>query len=67
MSNEIDTSNDYFVGTTYRNNERVLVFPLVTPSGAIPKDKALRLAAWIVAIMDDDDEFPAVLEAVQNT
>ena len=62
MSAEIDTSNDYLVGMLGDD----LAFLLPLPS-TIPKDKALRLAAWIVAMTDRNDEFPAILEAVCNT
>ena len=31
------------------------------------KGEALNLAAWLVAMADDHDDFPALLDAVQNT
>ena len=64
---EIDTANDCFVGTSAGD----IVFPLIGAlSGRIPPDKALRLAAWIVAMADDSaghERFLAVLGAVENT
>jgi hypothetical protein len=42
----------------------ILVFGM---SSVLSREKALRLAAWIVALADDRDEFPALLEAVRNT
>lgn len=35
--------------------------------GIISKEDALNLAAWLVAMADDNDEFPELLKAVQNT
>lgn len=60
---EIDTTNDSLVAV---NNQGVLI--IMPPRGPMPKDKALRLAAWIVALADPvGDEFAATLEAVRNT
>jgi hypothetical protein len=33
----------------------------------LSKPEALNLAAWIVALADDDDEFKDLLQAVKNT
>lgn len=33
----------------------------------LPRDYALNLAAWLVALADDDAEFPALLERVRGT
>lgn len=33
----------------------------------LSKLEALNLAAWIVALADDDDEFKNLLQAVRNT
>lgn len=57
----IDTTNDSLVGT---RGDRIIVMTL---QADLPKDKALRLAAWIVALADDKDQFAALLEAVRNT
>ena len=32
----------------------------------LSKTEAMNLAAWLVALADDNDEFPALLEAVKN-
>jgi hypothetical protein len=64
-----DTTNDFMVGMT---GAGAIVFPLPELLvGRIPPMKALRLAAWIVAMVDDgtDDHaaFRAVLEAVERS
>jgi hypothetical protein len=59
---EIETQNDYLVGR--RGNEIITLF---TPKPSMSRTEALRFAAWLVALADDDDEFPAVLHAVRNT
>ena len=33
----------------------------------LSKADALNVAAWLVALADDNNEFPAILEAVRNT
>lgn len=58
---EIDTSNKCFVGV--HGDNLTIMRP---PQGLISKPDALLLAAWLVALADDDGQFPAVLEAVQN-
>ena len=40
---------------------------MLAPRVPITKDKALRLAAYLVAMADDQNEFPEILKAVQNT
>lgn len=62
MDDVIETDNDFFVGV--QGDDLAVLLPI---HGRVPKDRALRLAAWIVAVMDTDDEFPAVLKAVQST
>lgn len=57
----MDTTNDFLVGVGA--DDIVVMLPV---RGRISKEKALRLAAWIVAL-SDPDEFKKVLEAVQNT
>ncbi len=47
-----------------REGEIVIMRPPMQP---MDRAKALRLAAWLVALADHDDEFPAVLKAVLNT
>jgi hypothetical protein len=61
MSDLIDTTNDSLVGILGDGIVIAKMRPRLT------KAEALRLAAWIVAIADDDDEFPKLLQAVQNT
>ena len=57
----MDTSNDSFVAIS---GENVL---LMTRKFSFTKEEALRCAAWMVAIADENNEFPALLEAVRNT
>ena len=61
--NEIDTSNEFCVSACM--DHHVLIPRPLPPR--MTRAQALRLAAWLVALADDDDEFPAFLEAVQNT
>jgi len=63
-TDEIETINDCLVG----GNSAGMVTILMPPLGPMDKAKALRLAAWLVAIADPGgDEFAAVHEAVLNT
>lgn len=58
----MDTTNDHFVGM--RGDHMVIVaLPPLTP---MPVDEALRLAAWLVAIVGDDAQFEAILAAVRS-
>ena len=59
---DINTMNDHLVGV--QGGRIVIVMP---PLGPMDRDEALRLAAWIVALADDENTFGDVLEAVQNT
>lgn len=60
---EIETVNDCIVCVSAHG-----VGMLNPPIGPMPKDKALRLAAYIVALAEETPgEFDAVLEAVRNT
>jgi hypothetical protein len=61
MSQTIDTSNDSVVAV----NGKCIVVMGMKP--ILSREQALRLAAWIVALADEKDEFPALLEAVRNT
>ena len=54
----MDTANLFAVGS---RGEIVTIGRQVTP---ISKEEALNLAAWLVAMADDRDEFPALLEAI---
>lgn len=59
----MDTTNDCIVSASSRG-----VTILMPPIGPMPKEQALRLAAWLVAIADPiGEEFEKVLEAVRNT
>ena len=64
---DVDTINDCMVGVSAGE----LVFPLpMLLAGRIPPEKALRLAAWIVAMIDqseDHADFLRVLAAVDQT
>ena len=40
---------------------------LLRPMAVLTKEQALQLAAWLVALSDKEDEFPALLDAVLNT
>lgn len=58
----IDTANRFLVGI--QGGDIVVMLP---PKGPISKKHALNLAAHLVAMADDNDEFPKILEAVCNT
>jgi hypothetical protein len=60
--NEIDTTNDSLV--CVRGSGQIA---LLRPRAEYTKDQALRMAAWIVALADDEGEFDSLLEAVRNT
>ena len=63
MSEEIETMNDCMVCVSGHG-----VGIMLPPVGPMAKDRALRLAAWLVALAEENDgEFAAVLEAVRNT
>ena len=74
----IDTINDSGVSVTWQTKgnapELVLLLP-PRPGERIDREKAFRLAAWIVVILEADEREPAergptfeeVLEAVRNT
>jgi len=59
---EIETTNDFMVSV---RGEQILI--MAGPPRILTKAEALRLAAWLVALADDAETFPAVLAAVQNT
>lgn len=63
MNEKIETANDCLVCASGGG-----VGILMPPAGVMPKDKALRLAAWLVVMADPvGDDFQAVLDAVRNT
>ncbi len=59
---EVDTSNQWFVGV--QNHMIILGRPMPR---ALSRAQALNLAAWLVALADEEDEFGTLLEAVLNT
>lgn len=59
---EIDTMNRFMVGI--QGGNIIVMRPPIAP---ISKADALILAAHLVAMADDRDEFPAILAAVCNT
>lgn len=59
---EIDTGNDQLVGRSGDGTVSILL-----PQRTLTRQQALRHAAWLVAIADDNDEFPAILNAVRGT
>jgi hypothetical protein len=62
MPEDIDTSNDFLVGS---NGLRIVP---TLPIRAMDKEQALRLAAWLVVLADPPQErFPLILKAVMNT
>jgi hypothetical protein len=60
----MDTTNKFMVAGAA---ERLLILKAQWLAQPITKADALNLAAWLVALADDDGAFPALLEAVQNT
>lgn len=61
-SDPIDTTNSQMVGRDGTGTICILL-----PDIAMTRDQALRHAAWLVAIADDNDEFPAILAAVRRS
>lgn len=59
---EIDTNNEFKVGEV---NGHIMV--LRSLPVRMTKPQALRLAAWLVAIADDENEFEELLNAVLST
>jgi hypothetical protein len=57
----IDTTNKFMVAL--RTNAGTVI---LNPPGAMSKDDALNLAAWLVVVADTDNSFPAVLDAIQG-
>ena len=64
MTTELDTDNDCAVAVA--GGGLVLLMP-PKPMEIIAKAKALRLAAWLVALANDDEAFEATRKAVLNT
>ena len=59
----IDTTNKFMVGRTVAGSFAILAPPRHPMSNA----DALILAAYLVALSDDPDDFPAILAAVSET
>jgi hypothetical protein len=59
---KIDTTNKHLVSS---QGERIVI--MLPPRGPIEKDDALTLAAWIVAIVGDEERFREILSAVEGT
>ena len=64
MTTEIETSNDCMVGVA---GGGLVMFMPPQRMEIIDKEKALRLAAWLVVLSCDDERFDAIREAVMNT
>jgi predicted phage-related endonuclease len=60
----INVTNKFLVGV---RGDNTLVIAKLRPDYLLTKANALNLAAWLVALADDNDEFPALLRAIQNT
>lgn len=60
-SEEIQIANDHFVGSTGSKFVQILV----PPRGPIPYEQALRMAAWIV-LVSDEERFEQILEAIKR-
>ena len=62
---DINTSNLFLVGMI---GEKFQIMNLRALRGPITKDDAFNLAAYLVAMAEEDEgEFQKVLDAVQNT
>lgn len=57
----ISTTNDFLLGV--RGDGKIAS---LFSTKALSKEEALNLAAWLVALADEKDEFPALLEKVQS-
>jgi hypothetical protein len=62
MTGQIETRNDQFAGV--RGDGLVVI---AMSRAVMTKTEALRHAAWLVALADDNDEFAQVLAAVRST
>lgn len=65
----IETTNEFLVATAPpRFGEGVILLNPPARAQRLTKEQALRLAAWLVAIADDDGTaFVPVLDAVRDT
>jgi hypothetical protein len=60
MDQPIDITNKFLVGAQV---DRIII---MKPVQVLTNDEALNLAAWLVALADLDNRFPAILKAIQN-
>ena len=58
-----DVTNEQMVGAQAKGDTVTILLPKRT----MTRRQALVHAAWLVAVADRDDEFPAYLEAVRST
>lgn len=56
-----DTANKFFVS---RRGEEVIILAF---RAKMTRDEAIALAAWLVVMADDQDNFTEALETVKNT
>ena len=57
----MDTRNKFGVGT-----QGNMIVILTNPGPVLNKEEALNLAAWLVAMADDEDRFEILLNKVSN-
>jgi hypothetical protein len=63
VSEEIDVTNSQFVGVTGRGEVTVAF-----PKAGMTREEALRHAAWLVAVAEENDgDFERVLKAVRSS
>lgn len=58
----VDIHNKYYLGL--RGDKIVMPLP---PAGLMSKEEALVLAAWLVMLADDDDQFKKILAMVRES
>ena len=63
---DIDPGNKFLVAARMAGSEEQIII-MNPPRGPITTDDALLLAAWICAIVADDDRFNEISTAVCNT
>jgi hypothetical protein len=63
IAEQIGTENRFMVAKRLVDGAVLIM----RPAHVLSRGDALNLAAYLVAIADDDDELPALLRAVQNT
>jgi hypothetical protein len=61
-ADDVDTFNRFGVGM--RGGERMVILRF---HAELSKREAVNLAAWLVAVAGEDDEFKRVLQAARNT